>query len=95
MRPAAGFILATNKVSSKALAFVESTGPSRSNLTAGGDFTVTATDDAGVYANAKIVSSSITTNDGGIRFFNMDQNDGVEVQHFSVDGSQTLAFGTR
>src|SRR4029078_12215944 len=80
---AAGFILSTNKVSSTAKAYVDFTGSTPGNVTVDGDFSVFANDDAGVYSNAKIVASSITTNDGGIRFFNQLENDGIEVQHHS------------
>ena len=47
-------------------AFIEFTGATPGIVTVGGDLEVAATDDAGVYSNAKIVASSITTNDGGV-----------------------------
>ena len=95
---AAGFILATNKLSGGSKAFVEYTGATPGTVGATGDLTVEATDDAGVYSNAKIVASSITTNDGGVRFFNQYENDGIDVQHHTDDANATsaaVAFGDK
>ncbi|MDP3513146.1 MAG: DUF4347 domain-containing protein, partial [Sulfuritalea sp.] len=59
-------VLASNMVSSTAKAYIEDLATARTRtVTAGGAITVAAEDNAGIYANSKIVSSSITTSDGG------------------------------
>ena len=55
----------------------------------------TASDDAGIYANAKLVVSSITTNDGGVRFFQQAVNTTVDADFISSQGTQTIDFGDR
>src|SRR4029079_897057 len=63
---AAGAILVSNNVSSAARAWVLYAGSGcRGNVTIDGDLDVAASDDAGIYSNAKMALSSITTNDGG------------------------------
>jgi Ca2+-binding RTX toxin-like protein len=51
-----GGILASNKVSSQALAYIDFTG-ARGTVMADGGVTVKARDDAGIFANSKLVSS--------------------------------------
>ena len=92
---AAGFILASNKVASGAEAFIEFTGAAPGLVGAGGDVVVEASDDAGIYANAKLVVSSITTNDGGVRFFQQAVNTTVDADFISSQGTQTIEFGDR
>jgi hypothetical protein len=60
---AVGGILASNRLSGGALAVVD-----QGSVDAGGTLSVQAENLAGVYANAKVVSSAITTNDGGAEF---------------------------
>ncbi|KAF0119389.1 MAG: parallel beta-helix repeat-containing protein [Rhodospirillaceae bacterium] len=88
-------LLTSNMVSSTAKAFIkDATGTVR----AGGTLTVAATDTAGIYANIKLVSSSTTTNDGGVGVFNKSMRNlaGVVLADFmSGDGEQTIAFGDR
>ena len=91
---AAGFILASNKVSSGAEAYIKFTG-SPGTVGVGGDLTVEASDDAGIYANAKLVVSSVTTNDGGTRFFQQAVNSDISADFESSQGSQAIAFGQR
>ena len=88
---AAAAILAGNKILSGAhAAIVDST------VDAGGDVSVVASDDAGIYANAKIVASSSTTNDGGVRFFTRYENDGITTQWTTASaGLQAVAFGDK
>ncbi|MDA8435110.1 MAG: hypothetical protein M0Z98_03915, partial [Actinomycetales bacterium] len=87
---AIGGILASNKVSSRAYATVDD-----STITAGGDVAVTAWDDAGIYANVKIVSSSITTNNGGAGILQGEINNFVPADYLSSEGTRTLKFGDR
>ncbi|MBF0461945.1 MAG: hypothetical protein HQL87_11155, partial [Magnetococcales bacterium] len=56
-------LLVSNRVRSTARAYIEE--DETVDILAGGDLVVTATDQAGVYANAKVVSSAMTTSDGG------------------------------
>ena len=58
---AVGIVVAQNKVSTKTVASI--TGGS---ATADGDLFVVAHDETGIFSNVKIVSSSITTNNGGV-----------------------------
>jgi hypothetical protein len=61
-----GVVIASNKVSSVAEAFVEKTGGgAQGQVDVGGTVSITAADEAGIYANSKLVSSSMTTNNGG------------------------------
>lgn len=67
---AAGGVLASNKISSSAEAWIDYSDdyqqdPEPDDASAGGTISLLASDDAGIYANCKIVSSSMTTNDGG------------------------------
>ncbi|TVQ58422.1 MAG: LEPR-XLL domain-containing protein, partial [Rhodobacteraceae bacterium] len=55
-----GVALASNKVSARAEALVDD-----SDLTAGGDIVIEADDDLRMFSNAKLVSESSTSNDGG------------------------------
>ena len=58
-------IVSSNRVSSSAKAYIENT-TAQLTVVAGGDVTLNAEDNAGILANAKVVTSSITTNDGGV-----------------------------
>ncbi|MCH7908486.1 MAG: LEPR-XLL domain-containing protein, partial [Candidatus Hydrogenedentes bacterium] len=60
-----GGIVASNKVSSAARAFIEDIDIAKM-LTAGGALTVQATDSAGIFANSKLTTSQVTTNTGGV-----------------------------
>ena len=92
---AAGAILASNKVSGGAQASIDFTGPTQGNVSVDGDLAVEATDDAGVYSNAKITASSITTNDGGVHFFQQAVNASIESDFNTEDGSPFVQFGDR
>ncbi|MFO8091285.1 MAG: LEPR-XLL domain-containing protein, partial [Desulfatiglandaceae bacterium] len=96
MGGAASGILASNMVSSAAAASIRYTqSPDDTpDISAGGSITVTAEDYAGIYANTKIVSSSITTNDGGVNVFNDVVSELVH-DYTTDDGDTTLAFGDR
>ena len=85
-----GFIVATNRVSSTALAYVDS-----STATVTGDATLAATDAAGIYANIKLVSSSITTNDGGAALAQGAINSLTDVDFLSSDPAVDIHFGQR
>lgn len=60
-----------------------------------GSLIVTASDNAGIYANSKIVSSSITTNDGGAAFLQENINDLIPADFLSSEGSCEIEFGER
>ena len=88
---AIGLTVAQNKVSSQAIATIED-----SEVTAGGDLTVRAADEAGIFSNIKIVSSSQTTNDGGAAVLQDEINNFLNGAKFlSSDGLQTLVLGDK
>src|SRR5690606_24338953 len=72
-----GGVLSSNKVSGEARAWVDD----GSTITAGGGVSVNAEDNTGIYANTKVVSSSITTNDGGASAIQETLNDLVPVDY--------------
>jgi len=93
---AASGILTGNMVSSAARAWISySLLPDNTlDVSAGGSVTVAAEDNAGIYANTKVVSTSITTNDGGANVL----NDAISIlmhDHESGDGSTALSYGDK
>ncbi len=60
-----------------------------------GDLTVQSQDNAGIYANSKIVSSSITTNDGGASLIQSKINAFLPADFQSDETSATIHFGDR
>ena len=72
-----GAIISSNKVAGDAKAWIDGT----STITAGGSVTVDAQDNTGIFANTKVVSSSITTNDGGASAIQETLNDVVPVDY--------------
>jgi len=85
-----GGILASNKVSSFAKAYLASP---PTPVVVPGAVTITSSDNAGIYANSKIVSSSITTNDGGASLLGGAVNDVVPADFRSDEGSVSIRFG--
>ncbi|KPA19322.1 hypothetical protein MHK_000458, partial [Candidatus Magnetomorum sp. HK-1] len=65
---AASAMLASNMVSTDAKAYIDFT--ETGTITVTGTIDISAQDKAGIYSNTKIVSSSITTNDGGASLAN-------------------------
>ena len=65
-------------------------------MTAIGDVVVLAVDEAGVWSNIKIVSSSVTTNNGGTAVL-QDEIDNLNrgVDYLSSDGMQSLELGDK
>ena len=97
---AAGFVLTSNLVAAGADArLVNPT----STSTAVGDVTIEATDNAGIYANTKLVSSSVTTNTGGLDILRDTLDTASDLanppRYYSSDGledsSFPLTFGDR
>ena len=91
---AVGGVLASNLVSSKARAFVEFSA-SQGVVEAGGDLDVSASDDSGVYSNAKLVSSSTVTNDGGISILEDAVSMLTPADFETGDGVRTVNFGEK
>jgi hypothetical protein len=87
---AVGAIVASNKVSTLTSATVEET-----TATVDGAVSVNAEDEAGVYSNIKIVSSSITTNDGGTPVLQNELDNFVTADFISTETAPSLAFGDR
>ncbi|MDP2086045.1 MAG: LEPR-XLL domain-containing protein, partial [Gemmobacter sp.] len=100
------FIFASNKVSSRTTAEIVD-GPSANAISAGGTVRVEATDESGIWANTKLLNSSVTTNDGGATQIDAAlgilaparfRTDGATVTNASgqtVNASQTISFGDR
>ncbi|MCP3937754.1 MAG: hypothetical protein GY708_20575, partial [Actinomycetia bacterium] len=92
----ASAVLASNKVSTDAKAYVEDTdGTGTTDVDTGGSVTIAATDQAGIFSNTKIVSSSTTTNDGGASVLQETINDFLDADHTTDNNAVTLAFGDR
>ena len=85
-----GGILASNKVSTLASATVDD-----ATIDADGNIAVTASDEAGIYSNVKIVSSSITTNDGGTAVLQEEINHFVDADYSSTEFASNLTLGQR
>jgi hypothetical protein len=85
-----GGIIASNKVSSAASAKLE-----RTNAQATGAATVSAADAAGISSNVKLVSSSITTNNGGTAVLQDEINLFLQADHATSEGTKTVKFGDR
>ncbi len=88
---AIGGLLASNKVSSAATARLENS--TASPLT--GAVTIAAADDAGVFANVLIVSSSITSNDGGAAVLQQEINALTGADYRSSEGVRTIKLRQR
>src|SRR5690606_36144312 len=90
-----GGVLSSNKVSGEARAWVDD----GSTITVGGGVSVNAEDNTGIYANTKVVSSSITTNDGGASAIQETLNDLVPVDYDTgnslLSPTVNLKFGDR
>jgi hypothetical protein len=85
-----GGILASNKVASGASAYIED-----AQVDAGGAVLVIAHDNAGIYANSKMVADSTTTNDGGLSLIAGAVNDVIPAKFRSDEGVVAIAFGDR
>jgi len=80
---------ATDATNWKPVTFPAETG----NIDAGGNVTVAALDNAGVYANVKMVSSSIVTNDGGMSIAQETLNDFIPADFNTKEGTVQIQFG--
>ncbi len=95
---AMGGILSSNKVNSFTKAFIDNSGAvSGQEINAGGNITIAGSDDAGVFANTKLVSASSTTNDGGAAVLQETLNDIAILADYRTDGATSqlrdLDFG--
>jgi len=94
-----GGILASNKVSSAAEASIGFTSgfvhPADADVQAEGRVDVTALDNAGIYANTRLVSDSVTVNDGGVGLLSGEIDARLPVDHMSDDPAAPLVFGDR
>ena len=87
---AVGGVLASNKVNSAAQAYVD-----RTTATVTGALTVAASDDAVIWANVKMVSSSITTNDGGLPLLRGAVSNFLDADFLTSEGERLIRFGQR
>ena len=96
---AASAILASNKVNDRRpSAYVEHTDGDRRDrsVTAAGSVTIAAEGrGAGIFSNSKLVSSSITTNDGGASVIQETLNDLFDADHSTDSVAVNLQFGDR
>jgi hypothetical protein len=93
-----GFIIASNKVSSSAEAYIDNTEATGGEAIAvGGSVDIYASDDASNFANTKLVSASSTTNDGGAAVLQETLNDVLPADFLADDSVQVvnLRFGDR
>ena len=91
---ALAFVLASNMVSTEAQAYIQfdTTG----TVTVTGDVTIYASDTTGIYSNAKVVSSSVTTNDGGASVLDETLADLINADYSSDHATDiALKFGMR
>ena len=89
-------IIASNKVSSFAKAFVDNSGVTGTEeVIVGGDVLISAQDTAGIFANSKLMSASSTSNDGGAAVLQETLNDLFLADFTSDDGSVFLEYGDR
>ena len=96
---AADVIVSSNRVSSTAKAFIDRTGTTvptaDPTVTVTGALTILAHDDSGIFSNAKLVASAITTNDGGTHLLGNALDGTPSHDLTSSQGTQTLTFGTK
>ncbi|HIL70959.1 MAG TPA: LEPR-XLL domain-containing protein, partial [Verrucomicrobia bacterium] len=92
---AAGGILVSNMVNRSTEAFLEYTTSAKGVARVDGNLEVSALDKTGIYANSKLVSSSTTTNDGGVSVLNDDIGDSFATQFLSGDGTQEIEYGEK
>ncbi|MEA2197211.1 MAG: mucin9, partial [Solirubrobacteraceae bacterium] len=96
---AADVIVSSNRVSSTAKAFIDRTGATvptvDPTVIVTGALSIAATDGTGIFSNAKLVASGITTNDGGVHFLNQALYGTPSHDLTTSQGTQTLTFGTR
>ncbi|MDH6104433.1 DUF4347 domain-containing protein, partial [Anabaenopsis tanganyikae CS-531] len=85
-------ILASNRVSTTVAAYIEN---GIGSGVIGGKTDITAQDNIGIHSNSKIVSSSITTNDGGAALLQGGINNLIPADYNSNEGQRTLKFGER
>ncbi len=91
----AGGTLAGNRISNRVMATIEQSGNVDGTVKAGGSVTVAADDQTSLDANTKLVTSTITTSDGGANVLNQSIRDLVDKDYQSTDGVQTLPHGTK
>ena len=92
-------MLASNKVNGSAKAYIadlSTTDGTTTSVTAGGSVTVDAEDNTGIYANSKIVSSTITTDDGGASVIQGEINGLIPADYTTSAGMApvSLSFGS-
>ncbi|HEY3483844.1 MAG TPA: hypothetical protein VGK49_00615, partial [Ilumatobacteraceae bacterium] len=87
---AVGGIIAQNKVRSATQARFED-----GTAVVGGAFDLLAEDASGIFANVKMVSSSVTTNDGGVGVLQSEITNFVPFQYLNTEGLRAPKFGER
>ena len=94
---AGGGLLASNKVASSAEAIIGATDHDDDRTTREVDATgavgVSATDSSGIYANIKLVTSSTTTNDGGLSVLQQSITGAIPSDFSTSEGERVLLFG--
>ncbi|MCR9199662.1 MAG: hypothetical protein NXI04_13535, partial [Planctomycetaceae bacterium] len=85
--------LATNLIDTESEAHVIYATASPLKPSVSGALSITATDSAAVYANTKLTSSAIVTNDGGVRLLQGGVNTLFDANYVSSAGSVAIKFG--
>ncbi|MGN7612778.1 beta strand repeat-containing protein, partial [Magnetococcales bacterium HHB-1] len=88
-------IFASNMVNGAVKATIDFSSTDRGVITAGSNVDVLATNDAALYANTKMVSSSVTTSDGGATVLKETIDKFIDADFLSSDGVQTISFGEK
>jgi hypothetical protein len=92
---AASAILASNMVSTEALAYVDYNTNVPGTVTAAGAFSATAKSDASIHSNTKLISQSSTSNDGGASVLNETLADLLPADFVTADGAQSIDFNEK
>ncbi len=87
----ASAVLAVNKVSSEAKAWIDQTGVA-APVVVGGDLTISAEDAAGIYATTILGNSATVVADGGQQIIEEEVN-AVDATYSTDDGSNVILFG--
>jgi hypothetical protein len=87
---AVGGIIASNKVRSAVHAWFQN-----GTATIGGPVDIVAVDASGIFSNVKMVSSSVTTNDGGVGVLQDEISNTVKFQYLNTEGLRAPKFGER
>ncbi|ETR68438.1 MAG: hypothetical protein OMM_10526, partial [Candidatus Magnetoglobus multicellularis str. Araruama] len=87
-------ILSSNMLSTNVKTYIDNTSDAQT-IQVAGTIDLSADDNAQIYANSKIVSSAIITNDGGVSILNDTIAEVISADFETTDGTQSIDFGNR